>query len=324
MKHNLRLNLLKAIADPSRLRLLDALLKGPQCLEELTQRLALAPSTVSFHLKKLEHAKLVNKLRDQYYTVYTLNVDKLNIRLRDLVETPEEEHNVQDQRLEQRRVQVLKTFFEGNLLKQLPVQKKKQRIVLDIFAADFKTKKDYSENEVNRIIQERFNDYVLIRRLLVDQGDMDHNQGFYRRSGQKAQPDISLPKTNIETEIKNDEKKKHKTAWQPYEIRKKEAGIWKITCLANGKFLLGSNLDINGPFSRHRAMQSIENHPIKAIQHDWNQFGKEGFNFEVLETISKKAEASFNQTHQLKTLKQKWIDKMMPLKGQWYNEGEPF
>jgi DNA-binding transcriptional ArsR family regulator len=65
--------IMKAIADPSRLAIINALLEKPQYLEEVAERHCLAASTVSFHLSKLEKAGLVSKQKQQYYTVFSIN-----------------------------------------------------------------------------------------------------------------------------------------------------------------------------------------------------------------------------------------------------------
>lgn len=50
------IEIMKALADSSRLQALNILMEKPQYVEELAHRLNLAVSTVSFHLKKLEAA----------------------------------------------------------------------------------------------------------------------------------------------------------------------------------------------------------------------------------------------------------------------------
>ncbi|WP_437961212.1 ArsR family transcriptional regulator [Sorangium sp. So ce119] len=44
--------MLEALADASRLQVVNALLERPHCAEELAERLGRAPSTVSFHLRE--------------------------------------------------------------------------------------------------------------------------------------------------------------------------------------------------------------------------------------------------------------------------------
>ena len=60
------LAIIKALADASRLAIVGSLVERPQYVEEIAQRHALAPSTVSFHLKKLEKAGLVRSRQEQY------------------------------------------------------------------------------------------------------------------------------------------------------------------------------------------------------------------------------------------------------------------
>ncbi len=58
---------------------------------------------------------------------------------------------------------------EGKI-KQIPVPNRTKIPVLNYLAGKFETGRDYSEKEVNRIIDEwhTFNDYFIIRRLLID------------------------------------------------------------------------------------------------------------------------------------------------------------
>ncbi len=67
--------MLKAIADPNRLRILDVLMQGDSCNCELNDRLGLPPNLLSHHLRVLRKVGLINSRRDVvdgrwiYYTV---------------------------------------------------------------------------------------------------------------------------------------------------------------------------------------------------------------------------------------------------------------
>ena len=63
MKIEQSIAIMKALADQSRLAIINSLLERRQYVEELANRHALAPSTISFHLKKLEKANLVYKIK---------------------------------------------------------------------------------------------------------------------------------------------------------------------------------------------------------------------------------------------------------------------
>ncbi len=75
---------LKALAEPSRLRLLDLIIQGVQCNCELGSELGLAPNLISHHLSVLREIGLVNAERDPvdarwvYYSVNRSTLGKLN------------------------------------------------------------------------------------------------------------------------------------------------------------------------------------------------------------------------------------------------------
>lgn len=169
MKFKESVDIIKSLADSSRLLILNALLEKSQCLEELAERLNLAASTVSFHLKKLETAGLVSKEKHQYYVIFSVNREVLSISLRDLVTIGDIEKAVQEERLEQYRQKILKTFFRKGKLQQIPVQRKKRYIILQEFARKFAKGRKYSEVEVNEIITKIYNDYCLIRREMIEE-----------------------------------------------------------------------------------------------------------------------------------------------------------
>ena len=63
------LGILKALADDTRLKILRALSERDMYVELLAERLQLSAATVSFHMKKLQAAGLVDSRREQYYIV---------------------------------------------------------------------------------------------------------------------------------------------------------------------------------------------------------------------------------------------------------------
>ena len=92
------LRILKSLSDASRLRIIQSLTQGEMYTELLAERLGLTPSTVSFHMKKLEEAGLVVSRKDQYYTVYALNREVLEMSLSDLAASRPEQADEQQKR----------------------------------------------------------------------------------------------------------------------------------------------------------------------------------------------------------------------------------
>lgn len=171
----------KALADKSRLRILNSLMETPKYVELLAERLELSPSTISFHLKKLEDAGLVKGNKEQYYVVYSLNKDTLNTNLLDLVVFKEGVRAAEEEREEAYRKKVIENFFKYGKLISIPVQQKKRRIVLEEIAKAFEKGVEYKEREVNIIIADFNDDFCTIRREFISEKIFERNNGIYKR-----------------------------------------------------------------------------------------------------------------------------------------------
>ena len=68
-----KLELLKLLADETRLDILNLLLKEDSYVEKIACELSLTPATICYHLKKMEAAGIVNCSRSQFYIINSLN-----------------------------------------------------------------------------------------------------------------------------------------------------------------------------------------------------------------------------------------------------------
>lgn len=85
------LRLFRALGDETRLRLIEQLRGGEQCVCDLTDELETGQSRLSFHLKTLKDAGLVTDRREGRWVYYTLNAevfDTLESILRELRPQP--------------------------------------------------------------------------------------------------------------------------------------------------------------------------------------------------------------------------------------------
>lgn len=169
MTDNEAIKIFKSLSDKSRLMILKCLAKEPMYVERLAERISLTPSTVSFHLKKLEEAKIVTKEKEQYYVVYHMNEHILKSTLLDIIKEESSEQKLQEEREEKYRKKVLDSFFEYGKLKAIPVQRKKEKIVLEEIAKAFELEKEYTEREVNIIIADFYDDFCTIRRDMISE-----------------------------------------------------------------------------------------------------------------------------------------------------------
>lgn len=175
------IKLFKCLADKSRLMILKNLIKEPIYVELLAEKLNLSASTVSFHLKKLEDAGIVNSKKEQYYTIYSVNKEMLSYSVLDIINEKDFDISIQDQREAEYRKKVIDNFFEYGKLKQIPVQRKKRLIVLEEIAKSFEVNKKYTEKEVNIIIADYNDDFCTIRREFIAENIMKRENGIYER-----------------------------------------------------------------------------------------------------------------------------------------------
>lgn len=181
MTENEAIALFKCLSDRSRLQILKSLSIEPMYVERLAERLNLTPSTISFHLKKLETAGIVYSKKDQYYQVYHLVESVLKENILDLIKDESTELNEQKEREENYAKKVIENFFEYGKLKNIPAQRKKRLIVLQEIQKDFEVGKKYSEKEVNLMIANFHDDFCTLRREMVMEKLLDRNQTEYWR-----------------------------------------------------------------------------------------------------------------------------------------------
>lgn len=171
--------LFKCLADTTRLQILKSLLEKPLYVELLAERLERTPSTISFHLKKLEEAELVESRKEQYYTVYALKDQALNASIMDIICEQSGRENEQEEREQIYRRKVLDSFMQYGKLKSIPVQRKKKRIILEKIAESFEKGIIYPEREVNIIIADYHDDFCTLRRDLISEGIMERDSRGY-------------------------------------------------------------------------------------------------------------------------------------------------
>lgn len=98
-----------------------------------------------------------------------------------------------------------------------------------------------------------------------------------------------------------------------YAERVKPAGIYQVKNMVNGKMLLGSSLNLEGPLNRHKFMLKIGSHTNKTLQNDWNELGTDAFVFEILEEVKMKDDLNFNLQDELTLLEMIWLEKLQPV-----------
>ncbi|NLP16289.1 MAG: metalloregulator ArsR/SmtB family transcription factor [Clostridiales bacterium] len=172
--------LFKCLSDKSRLQILKSLINEDMYVELLAQRLNLAPSTISFHLKKLEDVGAVASRKEQYYSIYSINEEVFKSSILDIIKEKSSEAELQRQREDNYRKKVIENFFEYGKLKNIPAQRKKRRIILEEIAKAFEPDKMYTEREVNIIIADFHDDFCTLRREMICENILTRDNSIYR------------------------------------------------------------------------------------------------------------------------------------------------
>ena len=180
------LALFKCLADRSRLQILKSLAQEDMYVERLAERLGLTPPTISFHLKKLAEAGAVTSYKTQYYTMYALEKSVFMTTILDLIREKSDEAELQRQRDEAYRKKVLDSFFEYGKLKSIPMQKKKERIVLEEIVKSFERDRQYTEREVNIILADFHDDFCTLRRDMIGEKLLARDHQTYWRVDERS------------------------------------------------------------------------------------------------------------------------------------------
>jgi biotin operon repressor len=161
------LDFFKALADPSRLKIVGLLARQPCTVEQLAAMLNLRASTVSHHLGFLKHVGLVSAKAEGYYSVYQLEEKVLQDKSRRLFSPDELSAAIRDVDLEAYDHKVIADFSRPDgSLKEIPAQRKKLEIILRHVVQIFEPGVRYSEKQVNEMLKKFHADTATLRREL--------------------------------------------------------------------------------------------------------------------------------------------------------------
>lgn len=114
-----------------------------------------------------------------------------------------------------------------------------------------------------------------------------------------------------------DRKKELKQMYKEIPI---EAGIYMITNTANQKKWVGSTRNLKSINGRKFSLEAGTD-TNRALQEDWNLYGRDSFTFETLEVLKKKEDDPyFNEKEALQALEEKWKEQIQPYGEKGYNK----
>jgi predicted transcriptional regulator len=189
----------RALGDPVRLRLIGLIAERPRTGKDLAGAVDVGAPTVSHHMDRLVRSGLVAVRRDGQSRIYSLDLDMLRALAR--LAVPEDSSIVAASAGEDaERAKVIRDFFDGERLKQIPAQRKKRVIVLQHLVTRFDPNREFSEREVSDMLKVAHPDFATLRRELVDYGYMSRAGGVYR-----VARDLPTRSVQVQQEMVGDE-----------------------------------------------------------------------------------------------------------------------
>ncbi|SYX85106.1 metalloregulator ArsR/SmtB family transcription factor [Paenibacillus alvei] len=162
----------KALADPTRVKMLILLAEGERNGQVLAEKLSVTPATITHHAAKLREASLINERREKNTIYFSINdyflknnaAAAINLIYRG-ADGGIGMLNEDQQRL---RDSVIRNFFskEGKL-KNIPSQLKKKLIILEHMVTNLEAGRSYTEKEINEFIKAYHEDFATIRREFI-------------------------------------------------------------------------------------------------------------------------------------------------------------
>ncbi|MEK5397538.1 DUF2087 domain-containing protein [Paenibacillus sp. FSL K6-2859] len=161
----------KALADPTRLRLLLLLSQGEMHGQALAEKLNLSQPTVTHHAAKLREAALIKERRDKNTVYFKLNPEFISSGAESSLQFifSKGARNMEEKSPgSSLKESVLRNFFsKDGRLRQIPAQYKKKLIALQYMVEKLEPGVVYSEKEINEFIKQFHEDFATIRREFI-------------------------------------------------------------------------------------------------------------------------------------------------------------
>lgn len=118
----------KALADPSRIRIIALLKEGPLHGQAIANKLGLKPPTITHHIKKLRDTGIIYERRDRNTIYIHLDIKKLTYFSDAILKIgAEDEMNEEVNVTDQEKLTIVRNFIQADgKLKNIPSQRKKK------------------------------------------------------------------------------------------------------------------------------------------------------------------------------------------------------
>ncbi len=114
-------------------------------------------------------------------------------------------------------------------------------------------------------------------------------------------------------------KARRKELTREYKRTPKDMGVYIIRNAVNGKCFVGPSADVRSRLNRHRMDLRTNSERNSDLQHDWNSFGADAFEFEVVDLLEPAVGPGYDPAEDLQVLESLWVEKLQPFNAKGYN-----
>ena len=179
---DLLLKFFKVLGNESRLKILGLLANDERSVGELAALLELREPTISHHLSSMKSLGLVDVQANGNVRMYKLNTSFLDGMNKDVFSQSNLASLVTEKTGDAWENKVLALYLDGETIKNIPMKRKKQRVILKWLVQKFEMDRKYHELELNERLKIYNPDVAALRRYMVEEQLMARdNKNMYWR-----------------------------------------------------------------------------------------------------------------------------------------------
>ncbi len=187
-KFDTLLQFFKVLANKSRLKILGLLANEERSVGELATLLNLREPTISHHLSEMRTLGLVDVQANGNVRIYKLNTTFLEGMSTDIFSQSNLASLVTETTGDAWENRVLALYIDGQTIKEIPMKRKKQRVILKWLVQKLEMDRTYHELELNERLKLYNPDVAALRRYMVDEQLMArNNKNMYWRLPLKSE-----------------------------------------------------------------------------------------------------------------------------------------
>jgi hypothetical protein len=113
--------------------------------------------------------------------------------------------------------------------------------------------------------------------------------------------------------------KSKKELKQEYSQKQFRIGVFQIRNTVNGKIFIGSSVNLDAIWNRHKSELSLGGHRNAGLQKEWNESGEANFRYEILSELEQKPGDNVDYAKEARKLEGMFIEELQPFGDRGYN-----